>query len=47
MVIISYRVNEDNINNTRHEANKKFRKKYREYPKDKVNELSTQKEQEL
>jgi hypothetical protein len=34
-------INADNLNNVRHEANRYFRNKKREYLKDKLNELAT------
>jgi hypothetical protein len=34
-------INKDNLNNKRCEASRHFRKKRREYPKDKINELAT------
>jgi hypothetical protein len=34
-------MNEDHLNNVGHEANRHFRKKKREYLKDKINELAT------
>jgi hypothetical protein len=33
-------INEDNLNNVRHEASRHFRNKKREYLKDKTNELA-------
>jgi uncharacterized protein YaaR (DUF327 family) len=35
------KINGDNLNNIRHEASRHFRKKMREYMKDKINELAT------
>jgi hypothetical protein len=37
----SKKINGDNLNNVRREANRHFRNKKREYLKDKINELAT------
>jgi hypothetical protein len=35
------KINGDNLNNVKHEASRQFRNKKWEYPKDKINELTT------
>jgi hypothetical protein len=37
----SKRINGDNLNNIRHETSRHFRKKQRQYLKDKIDELAT------